>query len=164
MMQNKIELIKEIYKIDDNTEKKQEALEKIKPYVNDIMDRFYEKLLQKDEFAVFIPLDRIEELKQKQIKFVASLLSEPFDTDLYNKIAKVAIVHYHIKLDPLYMAYGYHILSELILEKSKQDMTLLPYLKLIIKYLKVSEAIMSEEYFAQQILAESPYKKVTEKQ
>ena len=56
------------------------------------------------------------------------------------------------------MSYGYHLLSKLILEQSKKDPSLLPYLKLIIKYLKVAEAIMGEEYFAQKSLAESPYR------
>ena len=158
-MNTKIELIKEIYQIEDNDlEKRKEALEKIKPYVNDIMDKFYEKLLSKDVFATFIPIDRIPELKEKQIKFVAALLSEPFDEKLYNKIAKVAVVHYHIKLDPIYMSYGYHLLSELILEVSKKDTSLLPYIKLIVKYFKITDAIMSEEYFAQKRLSESPYR------
>ena len=158
-MNTKIELIKEMYQLDDkDLEKRKEALEKIKPYVNEIMDKFYEKLLQKDIFLQFIPIERIPELKEKQIAFVAKLLSEPFDEKLYKRIAKVAIAHYHIKLDPIYMSYGYHILSELILEQSKKDPSLLPYLKLIIKYLKVSEAIMSQEYFAQKSLAESPYR------
>lgn len=56
------------------------------------------------------------------------------------------------------MSYGYHLLSTLILEQSKKDPSLLPYLKLIIKYLKVAEAIMGEEYFAQKSLSESPYR------
>lgn len=159
MMNTKIELIKEIYQIEDNDlEKRKEALEKIKPYINEIMDKFYEKLLSKDVFAAFIPVDRIPELKEKQIKFVAALLSEPFDEKLYNKIAKVAVVHYHIKLDPIYMSYGYHLLSELIIELSKKDTSILPYMKLVIKYFKVTDAIMSEEYFAQKRLSESPYR------
>ncbi len=158
-MNTKIELIKEIYQLkDDDLEKRKEALEKIKPYANDIMDKFYEKLLSKDIFASFIPIDRIPELKEKQIKFVVALLSEPFDEKLYNKIAKVAVVHYHIKLDPIYMSYGYHLLSELILELSKKDISLLPYIKLIVKYLKITDAVMSEEYFAQKRLSESPYR------
>ena len=59
-MNRKIELIKEIYQIqDDDLEKRQEALEKILPFVNGIMDKFYEKLLEKDDFSIFIPKDRI---------------------------------------------------------------------------------------------------------
>jgi len=158
-MNTKIELIKEIYKIDNNDLKtKKEALEKIKPYIDKIMDAFYEKLLQKEEFAQFIEVEKIPELKQKQIKFVAQLLSKPFDENMYKQIAKVGVVHYHIKLDPIYMSYGYHLLSELILTQSKKDPTLLPYLKLVIKYLKVSDAIMSHEYFSQKTVIESPYK------
>jgi len=158
-MDTKIELIKEIYQIKDNDlNERKEALEKIKPYVNDIMDKFYDKLLSREIFANFIPIDRIPELKEKQIKFVAAILSQPFDEKLYNKIAKVAVVHYHIKLDPIYMSYGYHLLSELILEYSQKDTSLLPYMKLIIKYLKVTDAIMSEEYFAQKRLSQSPYR------
>jgi len=158
-MNTKIALIKEIYQLDENDlEKRKEALNKIVPFADEIMDRFYEKLLEKEEFAKFIPVERIPELKEKQIKFVAALLSKPFDEALYKKIAHVGIVHYHIRLDPLSMSYGYHLLSELILAQSKRDPSLLPYLKLIIKYLKVAEAIMGEEYFAQKSLAESPYR------
>ncbi len=158
-MATKLELIKEIYKLDANDlQEKKEALQKIKPYIDDIMDSFYEKLLEKEEFAQFIELDQIPQLKQKQIKFVAELLSKPFDEAMYKKIAKVGVVHYHIKLDPIYMSYGYHLLSELILNQSKKDPTLLPYLKLVIKYLKVSDAIMSHEYFSQKTLSESPYR------
>lgn len=159
MMNAKIELIKEIYQLqDDDLKKRKEALQKIEPYVNEIMDKFYEKLLQKEEFTKFIPVERIPELKRKQIKFVAQLLSKPFDEELYNKIAKVAIAHYHIRLDPILLSYGYHLLSELILELSQKEPAILPYLKLIIKYLKVSEEIMKEEYFSQKTLAESPYR------
>jgi len=158
-MKTKIKLIKEIYKIDENDlEVKREALEKIKPYIDEIMDEFYEKLLQKEEFAQFLEIEKIPELKQKQIKFIIQLLSKPFDENMYKKIAKVGVVHYHIKLDPIYMSYGYHLLSELILTQSKKDPTLLPYLKLVIKYLKVADAIMSQEYFSQKTVLESPYK------
>jgi len=158
-MYTKIKLIKEIYKIDENDgEAKKEALEKIKPYMDQIMDAFYEKLLQKEEFAQFIDRDKIPELKQKQIKFIVQLLSKPFDENMYKQIAKVGVVHYHIRLDPIYMSYGYHLLSELILQQSKKDPALLPYLKLVIKYLKVSDAIMSNEYFSQKTLIESPYR------
>ncbi|WP_353663138.1 protoglobin domain-containing protein [Hydrogenimonas sp. SS33] len=156
---SKIALIKEIYQLDENDlPMRKEALEKIAPYAQEIMDRFYERLLEKEEFKDFIPEERIPELKRKQIDFVASLLSEPFDDRLYAKIAKVGIAHYHIRLDPLYMSYGYHLLSELILALSKKEPSLLPYLKLIIKYLKVAEAIMGEEYFAQKSLEHSPYR------
>ncbi len=158
-MNTKIALIQEIYKLDENDlQLRKEALKKIAPYVDEIMDTFYEKLLQKEEFAHFIPLDIISELKQKQIKFIEVLLSTPFDETMYKKIVKVGVVHYHIKLDPIYMSYGYHLLSELILTQSKKDPTLLPYLKLVIKYLKVADAIMSHEYFSQKSLTESPYK------
>ncbi len=156
---NKIEMIKEIYQLDEHDETmRKEALEKLVPYADEIMDKFYEKLLEKEEFRAFIPVERIPELKEKQIAFVAALLSMPFDEKLYNKIAHVGVVHYHIRLDPLYMSYGYHLLSELILAQSKRDASLLPYLKLIIKYLKVSESIMGEEYFAQKRLEHSPYR------
>ena len=158
MMKEKIALIKEIYQLGDDLQERKEALQKIAPYVDDIMDAFYEKLLQKPNIAVFIPVERIEELKKKQIKFLQDILTMPFDEKLYKRIANVAIAHYHIKLDPLYMSYGYHVLSDLILAQSQKDPSLLPYLKLIIKYLKVAEAIMSEEYFAQKTLAESPYR------
>ena len=158
-MTTKLELIKEIYQLDDNDlQKRKEALEKIVPYADAIMDKFYEKILQKEELARFIPTERIEELKAKQIRFVADLLSKPFDETLYKRIARVGIVHYHIDLDPVSMSYGYHVLSELILEQSQRDPSLLPYLKLIIKYLKVAETIMGQEYFAQKTLAESPYR------
>ncbi len=158
-MKQKLELIKEIYALEENDiTQRREALKKLEPFVNEIMDRFYEKLLQKEEISAFIPFDRIEELKTKQIKFIADLLSKPFDEKLYNRIARVAIAHYHISLDPISMSYGYHILSELILAQSQKDPTLLPHLKLIIKYLKVAEAIMSQEYFAQKTLAKSPYR------
>lgn len=158
-MTTKLELIKEIYQLDDNDlDKRKEALEKIAPYADAIMDKFYEKILQKEDLARFIPLERIEELKAKQIRFVADLLSKPFDETLYKRIARVGIVHYHIDLDPVSMSYGYHVLSELILEQSQRDPSLLPYLKLIIKYLKVAETIMGQEYFAQKTLAESPYR------
>ena len=158
-MNPKLELLKEIYRLDPNDlPQRKEALEKVKPFAEEIMDRFYEKLLEKEDFARFIPTERIPELKAKQIAFVVELLSKPFDEKLYRRIARVGIVHYHIRLDPLYMSYGYHLLSELILEQSHKDPSLLPYLKLIIKYLKVSEAIMGEEYFAQKSLAESPYR------
>ncbi len=158
MMKEKIALIKEIYQLGDDLHERKEALQKIAPYVDEIMETFYEKLQQKPNLAGFIPVERIEELKKKQIKFLQDLLTMPFDEKLYKHIAKVAIAHYHIKLDPLYMSYGYHVLSDLILAQSQKDPTLLPYLKLIIKYLKVAEAIMSEEYFAQKTLAESPYR------
>ena len=158
-MTTKLELIKEIYQLDDNDlAQRKEALEKIAPYADAIMDKFYEKILQKEDLARFIPLERIEELKAKQIRFVADLLSKPFDETLYKRIARVGIVHYHIDLDPVSMSYGYHVLSELILEQSQRDPSLLPYLKLIIKYLKMAETIMGQEYFAQKTLAESPYR------
>ncbi|BAF69209.1 protoglobin domain-containing protein [Nitratiruptor sp. SB155-2] len=158
-MNAKIELVKEIYQLQDNDlQERKKALKKIEPYVDEIMDQFYKRLLQKEDFAKFISVERIPELKRKQIKFLVQLLSEPFDEKLYKRIAKVAIVHYHIQLDPIYMSYGYHILSELILAQSQKDPSILPYLKLIIKYLKVSEEIMKEEYFAQKMLAESPYR------
>ena len=158
-MNTKIALIKEIYKLDENDlQLRKEALKKIAPYVDEIMDTFYERLLQKEEFAQFIPAEIMPELKQKQIKFIKELLSTPFDETMYKKIVKVGVVHYHIKLDPMYMSYGYHLLSELILTQSKKDPTLLPYLKLVIKYLKVADAIMSHEYFSQKSLTESPYK------
>ncbi len=159
MMNDKIELIKEIYGLkEDDLAQRKEALEKLKPFIDEIMDRFYEKLLQKEQIASFIPIDRIDELKAKQIKFLIELLSKSFDEKLYNRIARVAIAHYHIGLDPISMAYGYHVLSELILAKSQKDPSLLPHLNLIIKYLKVAEAIMSQEYFAQKTMAQSPYR------
>ncbi len=158
-MREKIAIIKEIYQLrDDDLQERKNALQKIAPYVDEIMDAFYQKLLQKPEIASFIPLERIGELKAKQIRFLQDLLSLPFDEKLYKRIAKVAIAHYHIKLDPLYMSYGYHILSDLILAQSQKDPSLLSSLRLIIKYLKVAEAIMSEEYFAQKTLAQSPYR------
>jgi len=158
-MKTKIKLIKEIYKIDENDlEKKEEALKKIEPYMDEIMDEFYERLLQKEEFVQFLDGEKISEIKQKQIKFIVQLLSQPFDENMYKQIAKVGVVHYHIKLDPIYMSYGYHLLSELILTQSKKDPTLLPYLKLVIKYLKVADAVMSHEYFSQKIIIESPYR------
>ena len=156
---SKLDIVKEIYQLDENDlAMRKEALEKIAPFADEIMDKFYERLLKKEEFRAFIPEERIPELKQKQIEFVAALLSMPFDEKLYNRIAKVGIVHYHIRLDPIYMSYGYHLLSELILALSKKEASLLPYLKLIIKYLKVAEAIMGEEYFAQKSLEKSPYR------
>ncbi len=158
-MNEKLQLIKEIYGLQENDlAQRKEALEKLEPFVNEIMDRFYEKLLQKEEIAKFIPIERIAELKEKQIKFIAELLSKPFDEKLYRRIARVGIAHYHIDLDPISMSYGYHVLSELILAQSQKDPSLLPYLQLIIKYLKVAEAIMTQEYFAQKSLAKSPYR------
>ncbi len=158
-MKEKIKLIKEIYSLnEEDLIERKKALQKISPYINEIMDAFYEKLLQKPNIAEFIPIERIDELKKKQIKFLQDLLTLPFDENLYKRIAKVAIAHYHIKLDPISMSYGYHVLSDLILAQSQKDPSLLASLKLIIKYLKVSEAIMSEEYFAQKTLAQSPYR------
>ncbi len=158
-MKEKIKLLKEMFKLDENdVARRKEALEKVSPYVDEIMDSFYEKILQKEVLAAFIDKDAIDVLKKKQIAFIVDLLSLPFDEKLYKKIAKVGVVHYHIRLDPLLMAYGYHVLSELILNQSKKDPTLLPYLKLIIKYLKVSEEIMTNEYFAQKRIEETPYK------
>ncbi|ADV45819.1 protoglobin domain-containing protein [Nitratifractor salsuginis] len=156
---DKLTLIKEIYDLDENDLKmRKEALEKLAPYAGEIMDRFYEKLLEKEELASFIPRERIPELKKKQIAFVAELLSKPFDDKLYRHIARVGIVHYHIRLDPISMSYGFHLLSQLILAQSQRDPGLLPYLKLVIKYLKVAEAIMGQEYFAQKTLEKTPYR------
>ena len=158
-MKEKIKLLKEMYKLEDNdVEKRKEALDKVSPFANEIMDSFYEKILEKEVLAAYIDEDAIEQLKKKQIAFIVDLLSMPFDEKLYKKIAKVGVVHYHIRLDPLLMSYGYHVLSELILNQSQKDPTLLPYLKLIIKYLKVSKEIMTNEYFAQKRVEETPYK------
>ena len=148
-----------MFKLDENDlEKRKEALEKVSPYADEIMDSFYEKILQKEVLAEYIDKDTIDVLKKKQIAFIVDLLSLPFDEKLYKKIAKVGVVHYHIRLDPLLMSYGYHVLSELILNQSQKDPTLLPYLKLIIKYLKVAKEIMTNEYFAQKRADETPYK------
>lgn len=56
------------------------------------------------------------------------------------------------------MSYGFHALSETILLQSKKESSLLPHLQLIIKYLKIAESIMSQEYFAQKNLENSPYR------
>ena len=158
-MKEKIKLLKEMFKLDENDlERRKEALKKVSPYADEIMDSFYEKILQKEVLAEYIDKDTIDVLKKKQIAFIVDLLSLPFDEKLYKKIAKVGVVHYHIRLDPLLMSYGYHVLSELILNQSQKDPTLLPYLKLIIKYLKVAKEIMTNEYFAQKRAEENPYK------
>lgn len=159
MIDKKIELIKEIYDIkDDDLNERKEVLKEIEKFADEVMDKFYEVLLSKSDFAVFIPMDKIDAMKKVQIAFVSSLFSEPFDEKLYNKIAKVGITHYHIKLDPLHLSYGYHLLSTLILEQLKKNPALLPHLKIVIKYLKVAEAIMDEEYFEQKNIENSPYK------
>ncbi|QOP45806.1 protoglobin domain-containing protein [Sulfurimonas paralvinellae] len=158
-MKNKIRLIQEIYDLDPkDLPKRKEAIEKIAKYVDEIMDKFYEELLTQPEFSVFIPVNKIDLLKKKQIAFIISLLSEPFDETLYEKIAKVGIVHYHIRLDPVHMSYGYHLLSKLILAQAARDVSLMSDLKLVIKYLKVAETIMVEEYFEQKNIENSPYR------
>jgi len=158
-MDNKLELIKEMYDVkDDELSQRKEALKKLEPYLDEIFDLFYEKLSQKEQISQFLINVDLDELKEKQIKFLKYLLSKPFDEKLYTQISKVAITHYHIRLDPVFMSYGFHVLSESVLFQAKKESSLLPHLQLIIKYLKIAESIMDQEYFAQKNLENSPYR------
>ncbi len=137
----------QIFEVFNVTGEELEQRRKIGGYIRSfsglIVDRFYNRyLVHEHQFQPYISTSDVPRLRRTLSEYLSDLFEKEFDEEMIAKIAKVGQIHYAIRLKPVHLSRGYNILAEIILDLSSVNSQIAEDLRIILKFLRISEFMM----------------------
>ncbi len=112
-----------------------------------IADRMINHYLLKDHVCRnFLSHTDSSRLIRMTGEYFSSLFVHPFDERLIERTRQIAEIHIAIGLEPIHISKGFDILGEIIIDLAKVNEQVREDLGIIVKMLRISEAVMHETY------------------
>ena len=110
-----------------------------------IVDRYYDYFLSNPDFSKSFNKNDIPRLKRIRIDFLIALFLDDFNDELFNRLSRA---HFDtpLRLDPYLISSAFEILSEAIIDIASVNDLLKRDLKIIIKFLRIAEFIIQDDY------------------
>ncbi len=126
--------------------------EKVGAYIHSfgtlIGERMYQHYLLKDPtYRHILSIADIPRLVRTFGEYFSSLFVHPFDDRLVERTRQISDIHIAIGLEPVHIARGFDVLSEIIIDLAGVNGQIRDDLPIILKMLRISESIMHEGYF-----------------
>ena len=79
-------------------------------------------------------------------EYFSSLFIHPFDERLIERTRQISEIHIAIGLEPIHVSRGFDILNEIIVDLARVNVQVQEDLTIILKMLRICEALMNESY------------------
>jgi signal transduction histidine kinase len=129
-----------------------ERRERVGSYIHSfsavVYDRMYNHYFAKDPFyqSIFSSTN-VSRLIRMQSEYFSSLFIHPFDERLLYRTRQIGDIHISMGLEAAHISRGFNILTEIIISLSEVNAQIREDISIILKMLRVSEAVMLESYF-----------------
>ena len=125
--------------------------EKVGTYIHSfgtlIADRMYNHYLLKDPvYRNILSSSDTPRLIRMFGEYFSSLFIHPFDERLIERTRQISEIHIAIGLEPIHIARGFDILNEIIVDLARVNAQVQEDLTIILKMLRICEALMNESY------------------
>ncbi len=125
--------------------------EKVGTYIHSfgtlIADRMYNHYLLKDPvYRNILSSSDTPRLVRMFGEYFSSLFIHPFDERLIERTRQISEIHIAIGLEPIHIARGFDILNEIIVDLARVNVQVQEDLTIILKMLRICEALMNESY------------------
>ena len=125
--------------------------EKVGTYIHSfgtlIADRMYNHYLLKDPiYRNILSSSDTPRLVRMFGEYFSSLFIHPFDERLIERTRQISEIHIAIGLEPIHVSRGFDILNEIIVDLARVNVQVQEDLTIILKMLRICEALMNESY------------------
>jgi signal transduction histidine kinase/CheY-like chemotaxis protein len=125
--------------------------EKVGTYIHSfgtlIADRMYNHYLLKDPvYRNILSSSDTPRLVRMFGEYFSSLFIHPFDERLIERTRQISEIHIAIGLEPIHVSRGFDILNEIIVDLARVNVHVQEDLTIILKMLRICEALMNESY------------------
>ncbi|MDO9305736.1 MAG: ATP-binding protein [Sulfuricurvum sp.] len=125
--------------------------EKVGTYIHSfgtlIADRMYNHYLLKDPvYRNILSSSDTPRLVRMFGEYFSSLFIHPFDERLIERTRQISEIHIAIGLEPIHISRGFDILNEIIVDLARVNVQVQEDLTIILKMLRICEALMHESY------------------
>lgn len=125
--------------------------EKVGTYIHSfgtlIADRMYNHYLLKDPvYRNILSSSDTPRLIRMFGEYFSSLFIHPFDERLIERTRQISEIHIAIGLEPIHVSRGFDILNEIIVDLARVNVQVQEDLTIILKMLRICEALMNESY------------------
>ncbi len=146
MMHHDIQhILKSFHITPDILQQRKEVASYIESLSNLIAERFFDHLLEHQEFSDRIDKQALPRLRRLKSDFIITLFNDELNQRLLEKII-LSYNNYPFEMDSLVIASEFEVMSETIIDIASVNHQLAKHLKTVLKFLHVAEFVVQQSF------------------